>query len=159
MSYVNKIVLNGIEVQLNSLEGLQDAEGHNRFIGDDLVDSEIEGLTLNYSKWSLSGTHLMLVLSYSITAQTSLSNYTDLAYAQVPEWVISKIATISGQTNRAILKDFNSTNQYGSPDQTVSLALNKDTANNRLYIQTADSVTLGADTYLRIQFDLLIDND
>ena len=54
---------------------LVDKDGHERFIEGDIPDPEITGLTPIYYKWSLSGTHLMIVMAGTIENGTNLSNY------------------------------------------------------------------------------------
>ena len=160
MSYLDKINVNGTDYDLGALESLKDQNGNSRFVEGNLTTSTISNITFTYKKWSLSGTHLMLVLAFKVDSATTINAYTDLGYANIPSWVMNKIYTISSNTNRVTVNEFKSTSQYGASDVSFNLALNKDTNNNRLYVQNTESaVSLNANTYVRIQFDLLIDTD
>lgn len=155
MNYVNKVVLNGNEVQLNSLEGLQDAQGHNRFIeGDGNVSQTQTGLTSTYCKWSLSGTHLMLVLAGYFADTTQIADST-IAKFSIPTWILDKIyPTYSTHIEDKTIKAYN---DDASSTQNFEFALTK--LSDGLYLIPNSLTTMTDKRNFRAQFDLLIDND
>ena len=68
---------------------LVDADGHNRFIEGDIEIEEITGITKTYGKWSLSGTHLLIVLCLGAVVGTTISG--TLANITLPSYIASKI--------------------------------------------------------------------
>lgn len=160
MSYVNKAVVNGQEVQLNSLEGLQDAEGHNRFVEGNLTPNEIAGVTYKYAKWSLSGSHLMIVLAGTIDNGTTIGNAITLANLNLPEWIFNKIYP-AGEGSIADIISYNDFNLIGisSYDRVNEQFYLVKTSNNYyLDIRKSGALTATQDLYFRVQFDLVIDN-
>ena len=131
-------------------ENIKDAQGNNRFIEDEIECETISGMTINYSKWSLSGTHLMIVIAGNVANGTNIS-FIKLATINAPQWILDKIYPVFGTTVSQY--NFN----YYADDQSTQ------TSTVRLYKQTTldifiSSITLTADRNFRIQFDLLIDN-
>ena len=53
-----------------NISTLTDSKGNPRFIEGEGTPMEMEGFTASYCKWSLSGTHLMIVLSGSFANAT-----------------------------------------------------------------------------------------
>ena len=75
-----------------TLDDIVDKNGNKRFVeGNGIIESNVE-FNSKYCKWSLSGTHLMCVLSASLSANTSLPPQT-LATFTVPDYIGSKIIT------------------------------------------------------------------
>ena len=153
MAYINKIIVNGQEVNANQLEGILDKDGHNRFIEGDLTVATKEGVTATYSKWSLSGTHLMLVLAITIDNAVEYANGDDIFSVDLPQWIRNKIfptrlGIIEYKAVTAIGQDYST--------QSFSTYLWKDGA--LLKLNKSGALTLSAERSLRIQFDLLIDN-
>lgn len=158
MSYVNKVVLNGAEVQLNSLEGLQDAQGHNRFVegaGNELV---VTGVEFTYNKWSLSGSHLMTVVCANIENGTTLANDTIIGEFEYPRWIEDKITPIFSGVGVAILE----VKLYGTgfTTETNPLVVNVtiNTSQHKLQFFVSGNTTVTADRSFRAQLDLIIDN-
>ena len=140
--------LNGIKV----FEDVVDKDDHKRFIEGNLDTPEKAGFTFNYAKWSLSGSHLLIVLAFSIASGTS---HTASAVASVtlPTWIHNKISPIVNNRVSALVYNLYKTDLTGSQ---VTGWLNKEST--RLDM-TLSSLTTESDLYCRIQIDLLIDND
>lgn len=157
MSYVNKVVLNGSEVQLNSLEGLQDAQGHNRFIEGDLTLETITGFTFTYGKWSLSGTHLMIVIAGTVDANTTLLDNTKFTDIYFPEWILEKIyPTVGTLVMSNTIKFYQTDASWVITEHPISLGKNTDKVN--IVNGSGNKAFVEAQSF-RMQFDLLIDND
>ena len=160
MSYVNKVVVNGQEVNLNQLEGILDAEGHNRFIEGEGVTRVISGVTPQYNKWSLSGSHLMIVLAFKLDANATLVNYDILEDIDIPEWISNKIFALGdGSTGWIEVKDTKPYTNEGVPtgDPKTFILTKTSGGDLRVYYISAN-FTPDADRYFRVQFDLVIDN-
>lgn len=138
--------------KLEVFEHIVDEDGHKRFIEGDITLKTISGTTAIYGKWSLSGTHLMIVLAFAIADATDLSNK-NLAEVNLPEWVVAKIVPL-GST--VIAKG--SFDAFASNNTTQSLTTYLETGVSKLNINTA-TFTANADRNVRIQFDLLIDDE
>ena len=136
---------------------LVDSQGHERFIeGDISLYSDMpEGITLTYGKWSLSGTHLMIVLAGNLADETVLANSTDVArLTTLPSWILDKVYPVFNDVIER--KKFDaSASTWGV--QQIDVALRKST--DYLYIRLASALTLTANRGFRIAFDLLIDNE
>ena len=136
-------------------ENIVDKNGHKRFIeGDiDLNESADSDLTKMYGKWSLSGSHLLIVLSVSCIDKT-LSYQSRLANINLPEWIQNKIYVVieGGNYVRGInITFYDSSNNI----QTTQAQLRKD--ENGLFISMS-AITLSTEKATVIAFDLLIDN-
>lgn len=137
------------------LENIKDASGNLRFIEGDGTINTLEGLTINYSKWSLSGTHLMFVVAGSILDTTNIPVNTRIIDFSIPKWVFDKVvAVIGSDIDKKVI------NAYGTDytTQSLTLTLIKRTLTETIAI-TSQSITLTKDRSFRIQFDLLIDNE
>ena len=138
--------------ELPIFENIVDAQGHKRFIEGDITIETIEGVTQTYGKWSLSGSHLMMVVAIRIANATSISNLNPLCKINLPAWVIDKIVAIYG-----IYIARNKVAGIGSgEDYDYEFSLRKVT--NEILIYPYTFTTL-RDENLRIEFDLLIDNE
>lgn len=137
------------------LENIEDSAGNKRFIEGDIVqDTPITGFTLTYSKWSLSGTHLMFVVAGTIANNTTLGWQEVFAETTtIPKWVIDKIyPTFSNYIEPKVIRAYNGD---GSTYQDITFYLRKGTSS--MYMSLSN-VAITDDRYLRVQFDLLIDN-
>ena len=138
---------------LEVFEHIVDNDGNPRFVEGDITIQTITGVSKVYGKWSLSGTHLMIVLVISI-ADTSVLNGRLFNISDMPKYITDKIlATPAGFIDQKTFVAFasDSTSQniftqlfFGSPGV---LSLN------------TGSVTATKDRECRMSFDLLIDND
>lgn len=148
---INEATEAGQEVKID-IENLVDKDGHNRFIEGDITPIAITGVTYNYAKWSLSGTHLMFVLAGEVENATALP-FSELGHITLPEWIFSKIYP----TYKDVLerKSF----LFGAEDGTTqqgTCILVKDTDKMKIDIT---NITLTDTRGFRIAFDLLIDNE
>lgn len=139
-----------------SFENIVDKDGHKRFIENDGNVVSITGYEVSYCKWSLSGTHLALVLAGSFEDELVLTNGTTIATYDLPQWILDKIYPVWGGN----LEVKNVTAYAGNwSNQICGLGFAIDTINNKLIIFKAGDLTLTAKRYFRAQFDLLIDNE
>lgn len=142
---------NGIKV----FEDIKDKDGHPRFIeGDIELNASLpSGVTKTYGKWSLSGSHLMIVVAGNF-ANTTAVPYGSFCEINLPKWVKDKI--IPTYQNCV----FFTTQQAFASDGTTQnfiVRLVKD-SNNTVYISNS-AETLTKDRSFRWSFDLLIDNE
>lgn len=136
------------------LESIKDADGHLRFIeGDINLNDGITSITKKYGKWSLSGSHLLIVFAFSIAEDGVLSaGY--IADVNIPQWVLDKIYPLFG--NNIDYKSFYAFASGGDNSQSVGVYLDKDTDKLQLY---NTGLVANTDRSCRIAFDLLIDNE
>ena len=131
---------------------LVDANGNDRFVGGDIVLDEKTGITQTYGKWSLSGSHLLIVIAFNV-ADTTVLTFSKACDFTIPEWIHNKIAVIS-QTDYV-----ERNNVYLFADDQTSQSSNmwlRKGSSNKLSIYYA-SLTLTKDRTCRCSFDLLID--
>lgn len=137
-----------------SMEDIVDKNGNKRFIESDITIEEITGVTQTYGKWSLSGSHLLIVVAGQIADESVLSEGTTLANIELPSWINEKIVPVMTNTyiDRKSFPAVAST--WGV--QNLDIALRKITGGVDLRI--VSSLTLTANRGFRVAFDLLIDN-
>ena len=140
---------------LNAIETLIDGAGNPRFIEGDGTPAEITGFTSTYCKWSLSGTHLMLVLAGTIADTTAIANGTTIATYSMPKFIKDKIYPVFSSVVEVKVVNLYAANWSSQNIQFKEL---KVTATGDIIFETS-SLTLTADRNFRVQFDLLIDND
>ena len=140
------------------LENIVDADGHKRFIEGDGTPMTSAGFTASYCKWSLSGSHLMLVLAGSFESGANVPS-TGFANYVLPQWVYDKIYPVFGsrievQQVRLFNEDWSS--ELSQP--TLVLSMNDGT--HSLFLANVESAfTTIKERSFRVQFDLLIDNE
>lgn len=155
---VRSLAVDSVEkkTDLKVFENIVDKDGHKRFIEGDITAETISGVTQTYGKWSLSGTHLMIVLGLTIADAITLNNGDVLAVVNLPEWVVSKLSVLFA--NRIDSKQFLAFGaNYSS--QVFNVSLNKIAPGNDTKIIKIDNLTLTAERNVRIQLDFLIDTD
>lgn len=140
---------------LNKLENITDKDGNQRFIEGNISINEISGVSKSYGKWSLSGTHLMIVLALSLANETTIADNTSLCSINIPQWILDKIVPVVGGTiafseNKAYASDY--TNQIF-----VSRIVKPDV--NVFQLRNEGAWSLTKDRTIRLQYDLLIDNE
>lgn len=144
-------------VKINQIENLVDSAGNSRFIeGNCNVNASLpSGIEINYAKWSLSGSHLMIVIAGNVANGTTIPQ-AQIASVNVPDWVKNKIIPIWAQ----YYVDSKLITLRGDDwsTQNINVVLYKD-ANNLIGMNWANSNVLDKDRAFRIQFDLLIDAD
>ena len=135
-----------------TLNNVVDSNGNPRFIEGNGTPATITGFTATQCKWSLSGTHLMLVLAGTIANGTAITSSIHMADYVMPQFIVEKIQTLTG-----VFIEFKNTNMRASTlgIQNVEFVARKTTTG--VYLTISD-VTLTADRNFRIQFDLLIDS-
>ena len=142
------------ETPLNITQ-LYDSAGNPRFIEGDLDIQTVSGVTTNYHKWSLSGTHLMIVLACTLENSAVISNGTDLAIIDLPSFIESKILPVYAD-NKTINMIRVSALASDLTTQVIGLGLRKDT---NLTIRVYEGLTLTKERNFRVQYDLLIDTE
>lgn len=143
-----------------TLDDIVDSQGNKRFIEGNGTPATLSGLTSSYCKWSLSGTHLMLVFAGKWANGSTFNTGDTLVSFIVPNFIAEKIypvwETVGGLENSSFVL----ANVVGGGDININCTLRKNTENpNELYITLATGYTLSQDKFFRIQFDLLIDSD
>ena len=139
---------------LKAFENIVDKDGHKRFIEGDITIETITGITKQYGKWSLCGTHLLIVLAVEIENGTALSG-TLLAKVNLPTWIMDKIYPIISGSNIINATNYKAfASDYTSQEMSVNLTKHVDN-----YLQIVGSLTLTKTRTCRIGIDLLIDND
>lgn len=137
---------------ISPLENIVDSQGRKRFIEGALSDPQVSGITRAYARWSLSGTHLMVVVAGNLAANTSLTFGTSLGAAVVPQWIADKIAPLI--SNKAMVAEQTFVRPGGSIER-KNVALAKYL--NSLIVEVYGTISFNEDTTFRMQFDLLID--
>ena len=145
--------INGIKV----FEDVLDNDGHKRFIEGAITLHTISGFTQNYGRWSLSGTHLMIVLAFTVASGTSFGNGVNLCSVAIPKWVLDKVAVLWG-TSGVALGTFNGIGSDTSSQSISGIVLGKE-VDSLSIVRYGTATTMTADRNFRIEYDLLIDNE
>lgn len=139
---------------------LTDSDGNNRFIeGNGAVNESLpSGLEISYCKWSLSGTHLMIVIAGTIENTTAVNNNTLLAEFVIPDFVANKIFPVWGVNIES--KNIPCVADNWSIQQ-LNVVFLKVSGQAKLQVRTSGGATFTAtaDRGFRMQFDLLIDSE
>ena len=153
LNQLQEISLKKIEstTSLKVFENIVDKDGNKRFIEGNISLTEVSGVTKTYGKWSLSGSHLLLVLCIDID-NTTVLNWTTLCLIDIPTWIMNKIVPL--QQQRVDTKVFTA---YDSSLQTQNLTGMLSKVSGGLQINA--NMTASADRSCRIAYDLLIDNE
>lgn len=152
-SIIQKLVSSGSLSNVKVFEEIVDKDGHNRFHEGIVTLSEIEGVSMTYGRWSLSGTHLMIVLALSIADTTALTDSQTLASIDIPKWIYDKVIPLKS--------DFvmnQNTLAYKTTWATVNFSTNITKGSNKLYVKKSGAFTASTNNIVRIAFDLIIDN-
>lgn len=151
------------EIGKGLFEKIKDKDGHLRFIDGDGTPLSLSGVSTTYCKWSLSGTHLMLVVAFYVEDGVTIPQYAQIGQYNLPEWILNKIVSAQGQSqgnievkriegvkNDAfpfstpqIIPTYIQKNQYGQIVTSLSEAYKNET---------------GSNVYFRAQYDLIIDD-
>ena len=128
---------------------LVDKDGNNRFIeGVGTIPDDFKG-TITYNRWSLSGTHLMIVIAGEVNADTLSGEIVSIT--NLPSWVLNKVVPSSGT-----YIEFQQVPFY--VDYTGSnVSIEVDKISQGILIQFTSSTTFTEKKKFRIQVDLLID--
>ena len=141
--------------ELKVFENIVDKDGHKRFIEGDITTETITGVTQNYGKWSLSGTHLMIVLALTIDSGASLTDESTIAIIDLPSWIKDKLQPLIS-TYVSFVTAIGEDEDW-SP-VSIPTAIRKSGEAISLY-KVGGTSTMTANTYVRIQYDFLIDNE
>jgi hypothetical protein len=139
-------------------ENITDKHGNPRFIEGDITMETIEGVTQTYGKWSLSGTHLMVVFAGKIASGTTLSGGT-LVTINVPRYILDKVIHIIPSRRDVIRQRFPLYTASANVIAEKLFYLDKQPNNLNIGSSFVDPVTTSEECYFRIQFDLLIDDE
>lgn len=138
-----------------SFENITDKDGHKRFIEDNITMETIEGVTQTYGKWSLSGSHLMIVITFSVENGINFPA-TTIATVNIPSWIVEKIVNVFVNATYVCIE------RIKGYDATVNtqelLCVLRKTTGGSIEINTG-SLTLTSAKDFRVEFDLLIDNE
>lgn len=136
------------------MENIVDKDGHKRFIEGNINSTLPTGTTQTYGKWSLSGSHLLMVLCLTLPNATTYAYSDIVGIVSVPQWILDKIRVIGGNivSNYAPL----AFSVDGVSSQSFAMFLRK-TDERGLFI-SCGSLTTTAERNIRVAFDLLIDN-
>ena len=138
-------------------ETITDSHGNKRFVEGDITMETITGVTQTYGKWSLSGTHLMIVLVFTTDANTALPSNRALAKIALPQFVLNKIIPLD-QSDYVEQKVYYMRGKVNWWQSTYSLNIFLGKNPNYLYVSTTSAIpTINNDCVTRVQFDLLID--
>ena len=156
--YSKKQLLEAVEQEaevngLKAFENIVDKDGHKRFIEGDIATETISGIEFTYGKWSLSGSHLMIVLAGNADNGASIP-YTLLGKCNVPKWIYDKIFPIKSTTI-----DYKGYTLWDSSFNVQNGQTRFIKDSNAILIYNSNTLTLTADRSFRISFDLLIDNE
>ena len=153
---VQEQVSSGNLQNVKVFEEIIDKDGHKRFIDSD--GNVYEVITNSYCKWSLSGTHLLLVLAGTIPDEGVIPAYHSLAlFEDIPSWVLDKIVPVWASTNI----ERKTIDVLGDDWTSQELPALLQKSDNKLIIllNKGTDFTATADRHFRVEFDLLIDND
>lgn len=167
ISTANSYTINGASITDSSItsgkiENLQlnklvDSDEHNRFIGDDITPGTTN-ITWRYTKWTLSGTHLMIVLA-GFTGTEFGAGELNITI-NLPAWIKSKIYPIASE-HTPLVSMVNATARatgvaYDSPRFVL---IKSSSSGNPITIENIDVVnSQHVNQYVfRIQFDLVIE--
>ena len=143
-------------------EDVVDKNGHQRFIEGNITPEEITGFTYTYAKWSLSGTHLIIVIAGYMPSGTDIPVWqTLLANVILPKWIIDKIFPTT--TSYLLSSDFKyapMASSGSSPtSRPITATLDKPNNTLKLYFDGTGTPSVSFDSGFRLAIDLLIDNE
>ena len=137
-------------------ENIVDKDGHKRFIEGDMIPAETlpEGFEIEYAKWSLSGTHLLMVVAGNIADGTVVTGLNFAITKDLPQWVMDKIYPVVG-----VIIEYKSMNAYNENYSATALNIGVAKIASGIRFSIAQTATISDDRTFRIQADLLIDNE
>lgn len=155
--FAGNVNIAGIFTALHAkvFEQIEDANNHTRFFDGAINTNPIEGITYTYARWSLSGSHLMLVIAGTAEAGAVINDSTDLGLAPMPQWVLDKIFPYSGYA--VDMKDLINRTSYYTQENLGLITLLKISGQLEIRNISGPHTFTNAGNF-RVQFDLLIDN-
>lgn len=151
-------VIMGSGTELQAFENIADKDNHKRFIEGNITPSSLSGVTYTYGRWSLSGTHLMIVIAGEIESGASFAGYTNICtISNLPSWIFNKIYPTFSKFIE--VKAFNFYNaDWSKETNPMQVALSKES--DVLGISNfGGAYTTTKSRGFRFAFDLLIDNE
>lgn len=141
------------------MSNIVDSHGNSRFVEGDITMNTFEGVTQTYGKWSLSGTHLMIVLVFTADANTELPSNRSLARIPLPQFILDKIKPLDkGEYVDTKLFNMRGKDNWWQATYNLNILINK--ASNYVFLSTTSVIpTITNDCTVRIQFDLIIDSE
>ena len=139
-------------------ENIVDSDGHKRFIDGNINPIEVTGITHQYAKWSLSGTHLMIVDAIKVADESTITAYSVIGEITIPEWMGTKIYPI-GTGDWVVVKNVTASDYDGADTLVTTSFMLRKVSNTSLTIYCLDTITATQDLYFRFSTDLLIDNE
>ena len=152
---VQNVVSSGELENVKVFEDIVDKDGHKRFIEGNVALKEIEGVSKTYGKWSLSGSHLLIVLAGTIANGTSLTFTNDFGIVDLPIWIVNKIFPLITGATIVDSKSFQMVDA-GNNAQSINTQLRNYSGTITISVS---SITLTADRGFRFAYDLLIDDE
>lgn len=139
-------------------ENLKDANGNPRFIEGNITPPTLTSVTFTDTKWSLSGTHLMIVLAGTLSAKIASEEL--IINVGIPQWIKDKIHAINGTLTPLASIVSASARDVGVAFDSPKFALDKNSSTSVVIYNIDELNSTNSSTYvLRVQFDLLIDNE
>ena len=139
---------------ISSMERIVDANDNFRFVEGAGVLNLPSGMTVTYNKWSLSGTHLMIVIAGTINPDLPTGQINAVATYTFPDYIKDKIKPLG--SNRIAFANITAVdNDYHTYNRSGFITKSVPAGDIIMYLSSGSTPQY---TYLfRIQFDLLID--
>lgn len=139
----------------SELDDIVDSHGNKRFIEGNGTPVTLSKYNFSICKWSLSGTHLMLVLAGTVEATGSAISGQLFCTFELPVWIMNKIYPLS---TTGIIES-KSMYYYTDTESSISKQQILRKVNNTLTITNDGGGQFSNNMSFRIQFDLLIDSE
>lgn len=140
-------------------ENIVDSHGNKCFQEWDISDLNT-GLDITYSKVTLSGSHLMAVVSGRNNTENAITLPNRMFSATLPTWILEKLYAPNGNNtdSRDVsahnLKVFSSVWDEATSYLTI---VHITPSSNSFTMQTGAVISVPANTYIRLQVDLIVD--
>lgn len=139
------------------LEKIKDEEGHKRFLeGAMQVYSSGNTLDITYAKWSLSGSHLQIVIAGRRPANSSMPNEVDLGAQNLPSFIHNKLVPLVSSYLGWKTSETTYTG-YTEGDKVWSYCVRHGSYGIVIAIGAWTPSISTSDSYFRITYDFLID--
>ncbi|MBO7715499.1 MAG: hypothetical protein J6S85_18195 [Methanobrevibacter sp.] len=147
------------EAQPTLLEDIEDSDGHKRFIEGAITENPNTGYSHQYARWSLSGSHLMIVDAIKYAANTDSQNYKKLGTLTIPSWLGAKLFPLGDGTEDWLCVNPTTASKSNASLSSITKAfMLRKVSNTTLEVYLIENINEAEDLYFRIAFDLLIDN-
>ena len=154
-----KSIAGAMEKKPTLMSNIVDSHGNKRFVEGNITMVPRQGFTNTYGKWSLSGTHLMIVIAFDLDSGVATPVNGILAQFSLPEFIYSNIKNLWNDVASIIDVNVREKALWYKSKILDNIQLHKDD-NQRCSIRTSGTtITTTALSACRIQFDLLIDSD